>query len=70
MMEVLELQAKLEPELLAKAIPHLAQEDFEEASGILNQLDVALKKRESPAGDRGDPLRLEPALCSNADFAH
>ena len=42
--EVVELRAKLEPELLAKAIPHLTQEDFEEASGILDQFDVALKK--------------------------
>jgi DNA-binding GntR family transcriptional regulator len=44
MTEVVELRAKLEPELLAKAIPHLAQEDVEEASGILDQFDVALKK--------------------------
>src|SRR5258708_2866426 len=29
--EVVELRAKLEPELLAKAIPRLTQDDFEEA---------------------------------------
>ncbi len=44
MTEVVELRAKLEPELLVRAIPHLTVEDFEEASGILDQFDVALRK--------------------------
>ena len=41
--EVIELRAKLEPDLLAKAIPHLTAADFEEASGILDEFETALR---------------------------
>jgi DNA-binding GntR family transcriptional regulator len=42
--ELVELRARLEPELLAKAIPRLTGNDFDEASGILDQFETALKE--------------------------
>jgi len=44
--EVVDLRAKLEPELLGKAIPQLAKKDFAEATEILDQFHLALKKGE------------------------
>jgi DNA-binding GntR family transcriptional regulator len=41
--EVVDLRAKLEPDVLARAIPRLTKEDFEEASGILDEFEAALK---------------------------
>jgi DNA-binding GntR family transcriptional regulator len=41
--EVVELRARLEPELLVKAIPRSTADDFDEASGILEQFEIALK---------------------------
>ncbi len=41
--EVIDLRTKLEPELLAKAIPYLTIASLDEASSILDQFDVALK---------------------------
>jgi len=42
--EVIDLRAKLEPELLAKAVPHLTSADLEEANGILDQFEAAFKE--------------------------
>jgi DNA-binding GntR family transcriptional regulator len=41
--EVVELRARLEPELVTKAVPNLTNRDFEEAAAILNQSESALK---------------------------
>jgi DNA-binding GntR family transcriptional regulator len=41
--EVVELRAKLEPDLLQKSIPHLTREDYERASEILDQFEAALE---------------------------
>ncbi len=41
--EMVELRAKLEPELLAKAIPRMTADDFDEASGVLDQFETALE---------------------------
>jgi DNA-binding GntR family transcriptional regulator len=41
--EVVDLRALLEPELLEKAIPHFKPADFDEASGILDQFEMALR---------------------------
>ena len=42
--EVVDLRARLEPELLTSAIPHLTAEHFEEAREILDQFEIALKR--------------------------
>ena len=44
--EVIELRAKIEPDLLAKAIPHLTSADLEQARGILDEYEAAFKKSE------------------------
>ncbi len=43
--EVVELRAKLEPDLLQKAIPNLTTEDYERASEILDDFEDALESR-------------------------
>jgi DNA-binding GntR family transcriptional regulator len=43
--EVVELRAKLEPDLLQKAIPRLTKEDWERASEVLEQFEAALESR-------------------------
>jgi DNA-binding GntR family transcriptional regulator len=40
--EVVELRAKLEPDLLQQAIPHLTKEDYDRASDILDHFEAAL----------------------------
>ncbi|MGA7921240.1 MAG: GntR family transcriptional regulator [Candidatus Acidiferrales bacterium] len=42
--EVIKLRSKLETELLADAISELSEKDFAQASAILDQFDVALKR--------------------------
>jgi DNA-binding GntR family transcriptional regulator len=44
--EVVALRARLEPELLGEAIPKLREQDFEEASAILDQFDRALEEHD------------------------
>lgn len=44
--EVIDLRAKIEPDVLSKAITHLTAADFEQAKGILDGYETALKKGE------------------------
>ena len=44
--EVIDLRAKIEPDLLSKAIPHLTADDLERAKGILNEYETAFTKIE------------------------
>jgi DNA-binding GntR family transcriptional regulator len=44
--EVIDLRAKIEPDLLGKAIPFLTSEDFEQASSILDEYEAALQTNE------------------------
>jgi DNA-binding GntR family transcriptional regulator len=41
--EVIDLRAKIEPDLLTKAIPLLTSEDFEQANSILDEYEAALQ---------------------------
>lgn len=44
--EVIDLRAKIEPDLLSKAITHLTAADFEQAKAILDEFETAFKKNE------------------------
>jgi DNA-binding GntR family transcriptional regulator len=44
--EVIELRAKIEPDLLSKAVPRLSQDDLDQAAGILDEYDAAFETRQ------------------------